>query len=115
MRGRIKVMLLAAALGVPMVVAAAPVSVASIQELLAVTHAQRLMDGELRQMDALMKQAAHPQMAGRELNAAQQKVMDGLAEKMAALFREDMNWQKMEPAFIKIDRSSFSQEASTAC
>lgn len=101
---------LALLLAVPLGVSAKPASEASIRELLAVTHAKRLLNSEMSRVDAMMRQEMRRGLGGRQLSPKEQKIMDDTAAKLAALFKEEMNWKTLEPTFINIYRRSFSQD-----
>lgn len=82
---------------------------ASIRELLDVIKAQRMMDSVSAQMDGLMKRSIAEATAGRNLSAAQQGVLDDMSTQMADVFRDLMNWQKMEAMMVDIYERSFTQ------
>jgi hypothetical protein len=49
-------------------------------------------------------------LSGRKINPMQQKIIDDMRSKINALFKEQMKWDALEPAFVDIYRRSFSQQ-----
>jgi len=94
----------------PAIAAEAPASEASVRELLSITQSQKLVDGTMGQVDAMMQRSMKQALAGQTLTADQQRIMDNMRTKMIALFREDMKWETLEPMFIDIYKQSFTQK-----
>lgn len=94
----------------PAIAAEPPASEASVRELLTITQSQKLLDGTMGQVDAMMQRSMKQALAGQTLTADQQRIMDNMRTKMIALFREDMKWETLEPMFIDIYKQSFSQK-----
>ena len=110
MRRLIQAVVLATLFVSPLAVWAAPASEASIRELLEITHTRKLMDGQVGQVDGILKQSLHRQFAGESMNDKQQAIMDDMLGKVAAVFKDEMKWESLEPMFIDIYRKSFTQE-----
>ena len=49
-------------------------------------------------------------LAGQQPTADQQKILDDMKLKTASLFKEQMNWEKVQPILIDIYQRSFTQE-----
>ncbi len=94
----------------PAIAAEAPASETSIRELLTLTQSQKLLDGTMGQVDAMMQRSMKQALAGQTLTADQQRIMDNMRTKMIALFREDMKWETLEPMFIDVYKQSFTQK-----
>ena len=94
----------------PAIAAEPPANEASVRELLTITQSQKLVDGTMGQVDAMMQRSMEQALAGQALSADQQKIMDNMRTKMIALFRENMKWETLEPMFIDIYKHSFTQK-----
>jgi len=94
----------------PAIAAEAPASETSVRELLTITQSQKLVDGTMGQVDAMMQRSMKQALAGQTLTADQQRIMDNMRTKMIALFREDMKWETLEPMFIDVYKQSFTQK-----
>ena len=84
-------------------------SVTSVQELLTVMESRKLVEGTIDQADEVMGASMQQALAGRELNDAQRAILDDLRTRTAAVLRDAMQWEALEPRFIEIYRSSFTQ------
>jgi len=89
---------------------AAPASQDSVENLLAATKTETMMDAMYAGMEQLMRQGMQQATQGKPLSAEQQRVMDGFATRFAAVMREEMGWQKLRPQFVQLYRDSFDQE-----
>ena len=89
-----------------------PASDESIRHLLEVTHASKLLDTVMAQMDSAMKtgmeQALGERMAA--LSPEQQQTMQNMQTQMAAIFKDTLTWDKLEPVYLKIYRETFTQD-----
>ena len=94
----------------PAIAAEPPASEASVRELLCITQSQKLVDGTMGQVDAMMQRSMKQALAGQTLTADQQRIMDNMRTKTIALFREDMKWETLEPMFIDVYKQSFTQK-----
>jgi len=82
----------------------------SIKEMLRVTESQKLLDNVMTQMDGIMKTAMQQAFKGKPITLKEQKIIDGVLNKMIVIYRQDMNWEILEPLFIRVYRDSFTQE-----
>lgn len=85
-------------------------STASIQELLNVTQAHKLLDSVSSQVDGMMRNMMAQATQGQKPTPAQAKAFETMRTKMSALMKEELSWSKYEPLFIKIYSESFTQE-----
>ena len=85
-------------------------SKASIQELMAVTKTQKMLDATWTQMDGWMQVSLKEAMAGETLNAEQEKIAEDMRSQVIALLKEDMSWSSLESDFIDIYQKSFTQK-----
>ena len=81
----------------------------SIRELFKVSNTQQLIDSTIEQADAVMKSSMQKALQGKSISADQQKIIDTMQSKVVALFRQEFNWDKLEPAYIRIYQNSFTQ------
>jgi hypothetical protein len=86
-----------------------PPSEASIKQLLEVTQARKLVDSIMGQMDNLMQQAVVQAAAGREIPESVQKEIDRQRAEMIAMMKQLLDWQKLEPMYVRIYQKTFTQ------
>ena len=87
---------------------------ASLERLLAVTRSESLIDSMQGQVEQMFRQSMAQGMKtagpGGKLNDAQQRIVDELPGRFAALMREEMSWTRFKPMMMTVYRESFSQE-----
>jgi hypothetical protein len=83
---------------------------ASIQELLNVSGAHKLLDSVATQVDGMTKNMMAQATQGQKPTPAQAKAFESMQAKMTALMKEELSWSKYEPIFIQIYSESFTQE-----
>jgi uncharacterized protein len=88
---------------------AAPASQESVENLLAATKTESMMDSMYGSMEQMMRQGLKQSTAGQPVTAEQQRYFDALPAKFVAVMRDEMNWQKMKPMYVQIYRDSFDQ------
>jgi hypothetical protein len=88
----------------------APASDESIREMLAVSDAHKLIDTVRGQIDAMMKDSMHQALQGKVLSADKQVILDHMQAKMAAVIDEMLDWNALQPMYIRIYRASFTQD-----
>jgi hypothetical protein len=87
-----------------------PPTEASIKQLLEASQVHKLLDNMMSQMDQLMNQMMQQVTQGQNITPAVQKQIDaGRAEAMS-MMKEILNWQKLEPMYIRVYQKSFSQK-----
>jgi len=85
-------------------------SEASIKQLLEVTEVRKLLESTMSQMDAVLKQATQQVTQGQKITPEVQKQIDkGRAESIAML-KEILDWNKLEPMYVRIYQKSFNQQ-----
>jgi uncharacterized protein len=89
---------------------AAPASEESVERLLAATRVESMMDSMYAGVEQMMRQAMKQSTQGKPLNAEQQRALDAVAVKFVAMMREELNWQKMKPLYVKLYRDTFEQD-----
>ena len=87
----------------------APVSDATIHELLTVTSMRGVLDQAAGQFDRMMKNTMQQASAGQTLNAEQQRLLEEMGTRMASAMKDSLNWDSLEPLFINIYRTTFTQ------
>lgn len=103
--------LVSAAAGLLITVAcAAPATTESVETLLALTRTESMMDTVYGSMEQMMRQGMQQSLRGRTVSEEQQRVMDAVARKFVALAREEMNWGKMKPLYVRLYIDTFEQE-----
>lgn len=89
---------------------AAPASEGSVRQLLAVTQAQKLLDGMRAQVDALMNNAVQQELKGKAPSASQQQAITHMKNKTIALLQGELTWEKLEPMYLRLYKESFTEE-----
>lgn len=85
-------------------------SEASIRELLAITQAQKMLDGMMPQMQAMMQASVREATKGQPVPPDAQKMIDrSIADAQKAL-QEELSWARLEPLYIRIYQRSLTQE-----
>jgi len=91
-------------------VLASPAKEASIRELMAVTHAQRLAETVSKQFDTMMKKSVRRTLNGRIPSLKQEQAIAHMEKSMHALLSRELAWDKLEPAYLRMYRETFSEE-----
>ncbi len=86
-----------------------PASAESIREILAITKSKQLLDSVYGQLDGLMQKSVQDSLSGKELSPEQEKIMAEMRAKAIDVFREEFNWEYLEPAFVDIYQKSLTQ------
>lgn len=82
---------------------------ASIRQLLAVTQAQKLVDGMYGQLDGMLRAAMEQKLGDRQLTPEQSKIVEDTQSEIVALFQREMGWSALEPTMIEVYRTHFSE------
>ncbi|TAK75343.1 MAG: DUF2059 domain-containing protein [Aquabacterium sp.] len=93
---------------------AAPATNASIEELLVVTKAEKLLDGMYANLDKGVRQTVASTYEGQQLNAEQRRIVDALPGRMLATMKQEIAWSKLKPFYIEVYKENFSQEEIVA-
>src|SRR5271169_4668953 len=82
----------------------------SIKQLLTVTNARQLLDQVKDQFDSMMTVATRDAQQGQTLTPERQAVLDRMKARMVALINESLNWDELEPMYVRTYRASLSQD-----
>src|ERR1035437_7288582 len=102
-------LLLAAALTFSVSTQAAPPTNKSVEKLLELSKAGKLMDSVFSQMDGMMKTSMKQVTKGKPLSAEEQAIMDRQQTKMIGIMKEEFSLAKMKEPFVQVYRETFSQ------
>jgi hypothetical protein len=102
--------LLAIALTICSSIQAAPPSDESINQLLELSRAEKLMDSVWAQMDGIMKSSMQQVAKGKPLSADEQAIMDKQQTKMIAIMKDELSWDNLKDGMIQVYRETFTQE-----
>ena len=89
---------------------AAPVSTESVEDLLATTKVENLLNVMYANMESAMRQGMAESLKGKKLDAKQQQLVENMPAKMAQVMREEMSWSSLKPVYVQIYKDSFTQE-----
>ena len=87
----------------------APPSDTSLNQLLEITHAHKVLDATIAQMDTMMKNVFQQVTAGRPASPQLEKIFEKAQAEVVSMCKEDLTWEKMEPMYLRIYRKSLSQ------
>jgi hypothetical protein len=87
-----------------------PPSESSIKQLLEVAQARKLIDSVMTQTDEFMKQAIQQATQGQQISAKVQKDIDKREAELAAFMKEMLDWNKVEPMYVRIYQKTFTQQ-----
>lgn len=82
----------------------------SIKQLLTVTDSRKLVDRMTGEMEGMMKGAMQQALKGQTISPKQQKIIDDMQSKTLAVLKQELNWDVLEPMYLKIYAESFTQE-----
>lgn len=82
----------------------------SIEELLTLTQAEKLLDSIKPQVKVSMKAGMDMALKGRTPSAAEQKVLDDYLSKSASIMNEDLTMDRLKPLYVEQYAKYFSQE-----
>ncbi len=89
---------------------AEPASAEAIEQLLAMTKAEALLDTMYANADQMMRQSMRQSVGNRTLTAQQQRALDEMPAKFVAIMRQELNWATLKPMYVRIYQESFEQE-----
>ncbi|MEY2555605.1 MAG: uncharacterized protein QOF93_749 [Verrucomicrobiota bacterium] len=84
-------------------------SEASVKQLLEVSQVHKILNATMAQMDALMKQAMQQATQGQVVPPKVQKGIDQRQAEMMSIFKETLDWSKLEPMYVRVYQKSFTQ------
>jgi len=82
----------------------------SVDTLLTVTKAEKLLDTMFENAEQAMRQSISASVQSERLTAEQRRVLDASPAKFAKILREEMAWDKMHPLYVQIYQETFTQE-----
>jgi uncharacterized protein len=88
----------------------APASDASIREMLELTNARQIIDSMKGQMNTVMSTAMQNAMRGQTLTPEKQAILDRTTAKMSAAAADMLNWDTLQPIYMRTYRESFTQD-----
>ena len=86
-----------------------PPSEASVKQLLEVMQAHKMLDATMAQMSAFMKQMMEQATQGQKITPQIQKDIDRRQSEMTNTFKEVLDWNKLEPMYVRVYQKSFTQ------
>jgi hypothetical protein len=86
-----------------------PPTEASIKQMLEVMHTHKMLDAMEAQMVMFMKQTMLQATQGQPVTPQIQKDIDRRQAEMLSMFHEFLNWEKLEPMYLRIYQKSFTQ------
>src|SRR5258707_11617885 len=87
-----------------------PASDESIQELLVITDAHKLIDTMKVQVQAMIRTSSKQATQGRTVTPERQAVLDRMQAKMEAALDEMLNWDALQAMYLRTYRASFTQD-----
>ncbi len=87
-----------------------PPSETSIKELLEAGRTRQLVKTMLEQMDSYMKQIMQQATQGQRVSPKIQKDIDNSQTEMMRTVREVLDWDKLEPMYVRVYQKSFTQD-----
>ena len=84
-------------------------SEASIRTIMEVTHTKELLESAAAQLDGSVQSSMQQALAGQQISAEQQAILDEMRTKIVKLFGDALQWNQLEPVFIDIYRRTFTQ------
>ena len=110
MKNRHSVLLACLFLAGPAAANDAPASDESIQELLVITDAHKLIDTMKLQVQAMVRTSSKQAMQGQTMTPEKQAVLDRMQAKMEAALNEMLNWDSLQAMYLRTYRASFTQD-----
>jgi hypothetical protein len=88
----------------------APPTDDSIHQLLTLTNAHQMLDQVKAQSDSIMSNALRDAQQGQALTPERQAVLDRMKAKMAAVIDQSLDWNDLEPMYVRTYRASLTQD-----
>jgi hypothetical protein len=109
-KNRYSLLLACLLLAGPTVANDAPASDESIQELLVLTDAHKLIDTMKVQVQAMIRTSSKQAMQGKTITPEKQAILDRMQAKMEAALDEMLNWDALQAMYLRTYRASFTQD-----
>src|SRR5262249_15219004 len=87
-----------------------PPSEASIKQLLELTHVHKLLDTIMSQIDTISKTAMDQASQGQPVPSDVKNKMDRFEAEMKVATKEMLDWDKLEPVYVRIYQRSLTQQ-----
>ena len=87
-----------------------PPSEASIKQLLELTHARKLLDTMMSQMDTILKTAMDQAIQGQPVPSEVRNEIDRFEAEMKVAAKDMLDWDKLEPMYVRIYQKSLTQQ-----
>lgn len=105
-----KLLALVLACSLSSVVHAAVPTAESIERLLALMQAEKLLEGLRPQIDGVMKTSMEQALQGKPVTPAEQAILDNFRSKAVAIVQSELTMAKLKPMYIDIYAKNFTQE-----
>lgn len=83
---------------------------ASIKQVFELSNTRDMLKNIEGQLDGMMKNMMQQVSKGEPVTAEKQKILDKFREKLIAIHKQEMTWEKLEPMFIEIYSNTLSQD-----
>lgn len=81
----------------------------SVRKLLEVTQSAALVEQAFASVEQMVRQGLEQQVGGRKLTDEQRRVLDLAPTRIAAVLKQEMNWDTLEPIYVAIYQEAFDQ------
>lgn len=85
-------------------------SEASIKQLLETAQVHKLLDSVMTQMNAMLQQTMKQATQGRKVPPNVQKDIDKREAEMMTIFKDILDWKKLEPMYVRVYQKSLTQQ-----
>ena len=80
-----------------------------MEKLLAVTRSEAMVDGMYAAMEPAIRQGMRTAVAGKVLTPEQQRFVEIMPTRIAAVMRKELTWASMKGAVVQVYLASFDQ------
>jgi hypothetical protein len=87
---------------------AMPASKKSIKQLLAATDSHKISENVMAQIYAQMNSLIQQEFKGKNPTEKQQKAISIMMDRIFAVMKKEMAWEKLEPMYIRLYSESFT-------
>lgn len=82
---------------------------ASVRQLLAITHSERLLNSIFKQLDISLEKSIRESVGSQALNSKQKLIVDDMRKQLGGIYKSALSWEQYEPALINIYRKTFTE------
>jgi hypothetical protein len=86
-----------------------PPTVDSVRQVIRLTNPQQTLDAATAQLEESFRAGLDSELGNAPPTPAQEKIINDMQAKMAAVMKSELNWQNFEPAVIDMYRQAFTQ------